>query len=506
MNIGEYSFGPQLGGGPLGPRWLAHHPQQGDVVLQQIALADPAGQAAVTGAMVAVTSLHVPNLAVAHEPVADGNRLWLVEERVEGASLDAILAEHTLTPQQALGVGRGVLTGLAAAHSFGLVHGTVSPQTVMISLQGVPKLVEVATWLADPGIAAIAPCASPEVVAGAYPTAASDVFSAALLIGGLLNGTALGAELVGVLGRAILPDPAARYADAGILLQELSVAAERSFGPAWWTLEGLGAAAAGALAAGFSGVGAAAVAAPASGLGAMPGSLAMMNPAVLGGAAGLEAGTGVIVGAKKAGWSPTKLIGVVVGGIVVIGGVVFGINLATAAGQRHEEVLSAPQVVSPSPSVTGAVTPTASPSTALPPEAGFNGTYEYTEKVTKSNDSRTPVGKTYTETWQVTTDCATGSCLTRVETDNGPGELEATASGWHSRNDDKVKCVDQVTGVTTGQKVGTRYVRDLSAKTTVGGQTIELAGTGRWQQLKKCTKQKIPLIDITYGITLTLKP
>jgi len=49
-------------------------------------------------------------------------------------------------------------------------------------------------------------------------------------------------------------------------------------------------------------------------------------------------------------------------------------------------------------------------------------------------------------------------------------------------------------------------VRDLSAKTTVGGQTIELAGTGRWQQLKKCTKQKIPLIDITYGITLTLKP
>ncbi|HEY3547220.1 MAG TPA: hypothetical protein VGK17_14195 [Propionicimonas sp.] len=506
MNIGEYSFGRQLAGGPLGPRWLAHHPQQGEVVLQQLALADPSGQAAVAAAFGTVTSLHVPNLAAAHPPVSDGSHLWLVEEWEESAPLDAIVAEHTLTPQQALGVGRGVLSGLAAAHSVGLVHGTVSPHTVMISLQGVPRLVDVATWLADPRIAAIAPCASPEVVAGASPTAASDVFSAASLIRQLLDGTPVGDELVGVLGRATNPDPSARYADAGTLLHELSAAAERSFGPAWWTVEGLGAAAAGALAAGISGAGAATAAAPASGLGAMPGSLAMMNPAVLGGAAGLESGTGVVAGAKKAGWTPPKLIGLVAGGIVVIGGIVLAANLAAGAGQRHEEVLSAPQAATPSPSVPGAITPTPSPSTALPPQAGFNGTYEYIEKVIKSNDSRTPVGKTYTQTWQVTTDCSTGSCLTSVQTDSGPGDLEVSASGWHSQNDDKVKCVDQVTGVANGQKVGTRYVRDLSAKTTVAGQTIELAGTGRWQQLKKCTKQKIPLIDITYGITLTLKP
>ena len=232
----------------------------------------------------------------------------------------------------------------------------------------------------------------------------------------------------------------------------------------------------------------------------------MMNAAVLDGAAGLAAGNGVVVGAKKAGWTPAKLIGLVAGGIVVIGGVALAVNLNAGGGQRHEEVLSAPQAVSPSPTLTGAVTPSPSQNTALPPQAGFNGTYEYTEKVTKSNDSRTPVGKEYTETWKVTTDCGTGTCLTQVETDNGPGELEVVANGWHSQNDDKVKCVDQGTGVATGQKVGTRYVRDLSAKTTVAGQTIELAGTGHWQQLKKCSKQKIPLVDITYRITLTLKP
>ncbi|HEY3409815.1 MAG TPA: hypothetical protein VGK53_16730, partial [Propionicimonas sp.] len=238
MNIGEYSFGPQLAGGPLGPRWLAHHPEQGEVVLQQLALADPAGQAAVTAAFGTVTSLHVANLAAVHPPVSDGSHLWLVEEWVESAPLDVIVAEHTLTPQQALGVGRGVLSGLAAAHSVGLVHGTVSPLTVMISLQGVPRLVDVATWLADPRIAAIAPCASPEVVAGAHPTAASDVFSAASLIRQLLDGTPVGDELAGVLGRATNPDPSARHADAGALLQELSAAAERTFGPAWWTVEG----------------------------------------------------------------------------------------------------------------------------------------------------------------------------------------------------------------------------------------------------------------------------
>ena len=506
MNIGDYSFGPQLAGGPLGPRWLARHPQQGDVVLQQLALADPAGQEAVTAALAAVTSLQVPNLAAAHEPVLDGNHLWLVEEWIEGAPLDAIVAEHTLTPQQALGVGRGVLSGLSAAHSVGLVHGTVSPQTVMIGLQGVPRLVDAATWLADPRIAAIAPCASPEVVAGGYPTVASDVFSAGLLIRQLLDDAGVSGDLVGVLGRATQPDPAARYADAGVLLHELSAAAERSFGPAWWTVEGLGTAAAAALASGVSGGGAAAVVAPTSGPGAMPGRMSMMNSAVLDGAAGLTAGKGVVAGAKKAGWTPVKLIGLVAAGIAAIGGVALAMNLNTGGGQRQEQVLSAPQVVSPSPTLSGAATPTPSPSSPPPPQAGFNGTYEYTEKVTKSNDSRTPVGKEYTETWQVTTSCIAGTCLTQVEINNGPGTLEVGANGWHSQNDEKVKCVDQGTGAATGQKVGTRYVRDLSAKTTVAGQTTEVVGTGHWQQLKKCSKQKIPLIDVTYRITLTLKP
>lgn len=505
MNIGEYAFGPQLTGGPLGPRWLARHPEQGEVVLQQLALADPAGQAAVTAALRTATSLQVPNLAVAHEPVPDGNQLWLVEEAVDGAPLDAITAEHTLNPLQALGVGRGILSGLAAAHSAGLVHGFVSPQTVMISLDGVPRLVGLATWLADPRIAAIAPGASPEVVAGTYPTVASDVFSAGLLIRQLLDGTGLGAELVGVLGRATDPDPTARHADAGVLLHELAAAAERSFGPAWWTLEGLGTAATAALASGVGGGGAAAVVAPASGLGAMPGSLSMVNPVVLDGAAGLAAGKGVVAGARKAGWTPAKLIGVVAGGIVLIGGVAFALNL-NGSGGRGEEVLSAQQPVSPSPTLTVPVTPTPSPSATLPPQAGFNGTYEYVEKVTKSNDSRTPVGNKYTQSWQVTTECVAGTCLTQVETDEGVGNLEVGAEGWRSQADEKVECIDQGTGVATGQKVATRFVRNLSPKTTVAGQTIELVGKGRWQQLKKCSKQTIPLIDITYRITLTLKP
>lgn len=65
---------------------------------------------------------------------------------------------------------------------------------------------------------------------------------------------------------------------------------------------------------------------------------------------------------------------------------------------------------------------------------------------------------------------------------------------------------DEGTGAATGQKVGTSYVRDFTAKSTVAGKTTQLSGTGRWRQLKKCTKQRIPLIDIRYQITLTLSP
>ena len=40
-----------------------------------------------------------------------------------------------------------VLEGLAEAHRQGMVHGSVSPRTIVVDLDGTPKLVVSAQWI-----------------------------------------------------------------------------------------------------------------------------------------------------------------------------------------------------------------------------------------------------------------------------------------------------------------------------------------------------------------------
>ena len=92
-----------------------------------------------------------------------------------------------LTVPQRLGVLRGALEGLAYAHRNGIVHGSVSPRTILIEEDGTPKLVEFAAWPGHPDAAGIGAYASPEAFAGEDLSPASDVYS----VGALLSEIAL---------------------------------------------------------------------------------------------------------------------------------------------------------------------------------------------------------------------------------------------------------------------------------------------------------------------------
>ena len=233
-----------------------------------------------------LSGLSHPNIVDVYDYVEEDARAWLAEEWVDGASLEAILDAHDrLAPEQALGVVRGALMGLAYAHDRDIVHRDVSTGNILADQQGTSMLVDFG--LAAPagqGPALGTPAfLSPEAGRGEAVGKPGDVYSAAAVLFTLLSGhtpfsapDALamvrahidepaprledhGTDLSDLVRRSLSKDPAERPADAGVLLAELEEAARRRYGAGWLErasiagLVGLVSAGAGVAAAGAGG-------------------------------------------------------------------------------------------------------------------------------------------------------------------------------------------------------------------------------------------------------------
>lgn len=520
MDIGRYSLAQQLSGGRYGARWRATAVDEGEVVLKELALADGAGRDAVVQSAAAAARLSNPHLARVYEPVVDEDRVWLVEEWVPGASLAAVTEEHTLSPRQALGVARGALEGLAEAHRQGVIHGSLSPKTVMITLAGEAKLIELGSWVGQPEVAGLDGFASPEAVSGRPLSSAADVFSAGAMLRELLaSDSAAGSAgpsgpLAGVLNRATDADPAARHADAAALLADLSSAAERSFGSLWWTVEGLGAlsaatvttasAAAGTSTAGLTG----ATATPGSGAAALAGSMSLSGAATMAGAALTDPGKAVVTGAIKVSRSTIAKIGA---GVIAIGVVVAGVALAvtnrnapTAAepagnlgGTASVPPASAPTTPPPAPTPT----PTPTPPAAL----GFTGTYVSKSTVIKSNTPLSSVGATAQETWKVKTTCKGEVCTSNVTRAGDPFTLTGKGTTFTYRGNDPGTCFNLDTRAATTGDIELKRARTFTVAATKNGVITKLVGTSSFRQLDPCPDQRGALSKVTFRVVITRK-
>ncbi|MGN6608761.1 MAG: serine/threonine-protein kinase, partial [Jatrophihabitans sp.] len=219
------------------------------VALKQV---EPDGVEREAAALAALASEHIVEI---YGVVHDGGDTYLAEQWVDGAPLSVVArTAGTMSPQQALGVVRGVLRGLVVTHAAGLVHGDVSLGNVLVAVDGHATLIDFGSVVragaaAGPSTGAFA---APEVRAGGAVSPASDVWSVAAVLVTLLQGTVsaaittrgVDAGLRPVLDRALADAPTARYPDAAAFLAALEGAAERRYGTAWWTQAGLGALAA----------------------------------------------------------------------------------------------------------------------------------------------------------------------------------------------------------------------------------------------------------------------
>ena len=275
-DLGRFLVLKKLGAGGIGEVWLAKDKELSrEVALKFLSpgLARGSDQARrFRQEARAASALNHSNLVTIFDIGEFEGRQFIAQEYVPGTTLREMLSLGPLSAEAVVDIATQIAAGLRAAHAAGVVHRDVKPENIMVRPDGVVKILDFgiarlmedqaaigdksATELTRPGlILGTARYMSPEQARGLPVDGRSDVFSFGVVMYEMLTGSApftgatpsdvlaailkyeppplsgnarhVPAEFERIVQRCLAKDPAARYASAAALHEDLKIAAAK---------------------------------------------------------------------------------------------------------------------------------------------------------------------------------------------------------------------------------------------------------------------------------------
>jgi DNA-binding SARP family transcriptional activator/ABC-type glycerol-3-phosphate transport system substrate-binding protein len=251
LAVRGYEIREQIGEGAFGRAYRAYQPAVGREVAITVIPPDRADDPAFIRRFEAeaelVARLEHPHIVPLYDYWREPGAAYLVTRLVRGGSLADTLRAGPLAPERAAQLVHEVGSALSLAHRVGTVHRDIEPASILIDA-------EQSAYLSDFGIAVHdeeadgadnatpgGPYASPEQLAGATLTPASDIYSLAVVLAQALTGQSpddvqrVAARMPGPIADVILKatsaDPQDRYANVDTFVRAVQAAVGSAAAP-----------------------------------------------------------------------------------------------------------------------------------------------------------------------------------------------------------------------------------------------------------------------------------
>src|SRR5689334_8410796 len=90
----------------------------------------------------AVSALNHPNILALYDICSENNSEFLVMELVRGKTLDQLIGNRGIAVNEAVKYAISIADALARAHAAGILHRDLKPSNIMITEDGVPKILD----------------------------------------------------------------------------------------------------------------------------------------------------------------------------------------------------------------------------------------------------------------------------------------------------------------------------------------------------------------------------
>jgi eukaryotic-like serine/threonine-protein kinase len=144
--IGHYRIESLIGVGGMGEVYLARDERLGRKaalkLLPDSLTTDETQLSRFKNEARSASALNHPNILTVYEIGAEGDRLFIATEFIEGVTLRASLARGRIDPRAALEIVVQVASALAAAHEAGVVHRDIKPENIMLRPDGYAKVLD----------------------------------------------------------------------------------------------------------------------------------------------------------------------------------------------------------------------------------------------------------------------------------------------------------------------------------------------------------------------------